>query len=150
MKFLVVDDYEYKRDRICDYIKSVVGENADIEQFSCTREIMFYCHNLRKNDDKEIKCKDMMLFLDWNFPFYKNEHIESGAGGFVLSELQRCELPIKTVIVSSDIVKLDEEYDFVLGSIKDDCSVYQKPDYEKFIPKDLHLNKDMKINEEIR
>ena len=31
----VVDDYDYKRDRICDYIKSVVGEDADIEQFAC-------------------------------------------------------------------------------------------------------------------
>lgn len=150
MKFLVVDDADYKRDRISDYIKSVVGENADIEQFTCTREIMLYLHNLRRSDDKEIKCQDMMLFLDWNFPFYKNEHIEPGEGGFVLSELERCDMPIKTVIVSSDKVKPDEEYDFVLGAIEDNCSVWQKPLYEKFIPEDLHIDKKVNIDEEIR
>ena len=137
MNFIVVDDDNYKRERICDYIKSVVGEDANITEYTCGREILLHFHNLRRNDDKDIICKNTMLFLDWNFPFYANERIERGEGEFVLSEIDRLGFNIPTVIVSSDKVEIDE-YDFVIGSIEDNSSVYQKPNYEKLIPEDLH------------
>lgn len=137
MKFIVVDDDNYKRDRICNYIKEVVGEHADITEYTCGREMLLHLRDLRRNDDKDIICKNTMLFLDWNFPFYKNERIEAGQGELILTEIERLEFNIPTVIVSSD--KIDKsEYDFVVGSIQDNCAVWQTPNYKKVIPEDLH------------
>lgn len=136
MNFIVVDDNDYKRKRICDYIKEVVGE-VDITEYCCGREMLLHLRDLRRNDDKDIICRNTMLFLDWNFPFYKNERIESKQGELILSEIERLEFNIPTVIVSSDKINIDE-YDFVLGSIKDDCSVWQLPEYQRLIPEDLH------------
>lgn len=145
MNFIVVDDDDYKRKRICDYIKEVVGE-VDITEYTCGREMLLHLRDLRRNDDSDIICRNTMLFLDWNFPFYKNERIEAEQGRLILSEIERLEFNIPTVIVSSDKIET-EEYDFVLGSIQDNCSVWQTPNYKKLIPEDLH--KKEKINDDI-
>ena len=53
----------------------------------------------------------------------------------MLEEINRLRLPLKTIIVSSDKVNIADEYPFLIGSIIDDVSVYQKKQYADFINK---------------
>lgn len=127
MKYLIMDDSEYKRNRIFDYIKSVDNE-AEILTFTYRNSLLIFLKEFRD------ECpEDFMLFLDWNFPIYEDSSPKQGEGAVILAHLERWELRIPTVIVSSDDVELNEEYSFVLGFIKDNSSVYQLPEYEKYI-----------------
>lgn len=129
MKYLILDDMEYKRDRIKEYVSSIDTE-ATFEEFSCARDFMSYLRDFVRSKDK---MKDYLLFLDWNFPFYANEHIEVAEGEHILVTLELRHFEMKVVIVSSEEVEYDTEYPYVLGTIKDDCSVWQKPEYEKYL-----------------
>lgn len=133
MDFIILDDSEYKRERIKSYIETI-NPVANITEYECARDLLVHLRELRFADNKDEICKNTMIFLDWNFPFYKGERVEAGQGSAILSELRRVKLPLSTVIVSSDEVEYDEDrYDFVLGSILDDSSVYQKDEYKNFI-----------------
>lgn len=129
MKYLILDDMEYKRDRIKEYVSSIDTE-ATFEEFSCTRDFMSFLRDFVRNKDK---MKDYLLFLDWNFPFYAHEHIEVAEGEHILVTLELRHFEMKVIIVSSEEVEYNTEYPYVLGTIKDDCSVWQKPEYEKYL-----------------
>lgn len=130
MKAIIVDDSEYKRERIKDYIMSV-DSDIEIIEFTCYIDAARFIASTR--EDKE-KAKEYMLFLDWMFPLRKDSRIEDN-GRMMLEEINRLRLPLKTVIVSSDKVTVDDEYPFLMGSIIDDVSVYQKKMYADFINK---------------
>ena len=130
MKAIIVDDSEYKRTRIKDYIISI---DADIEiiEFECYIDAARFIASTRENKEK---AKEYMLFLDWMFPLRKDSSIEEN-GRMMLEEINRLRLPLKTIIVSSDKVNIADEYPFLIGSIIDDVSVYQKKQYADFINK---------------
>lgn len=130
MKAIIVDDSEYKRERIKDYIMSV-DSDIEIVEFTCYIDAVRFIASTR--EDKE-KAKEYMLFLDWMFPLRKDSRIEDN-GRMMLEEINRLRLPLKTVIVSSDKVTVDDKYPFLMGSIIDDVSVYQKKIYADFINK---------------
>lgn len=133
MDFIILDDSDYKRERIKDYIENIMPM-SNIVEYECARDMLVHLREFRFSDDKDEICKNTMLFLDWNFPFYKGEVPEIAQGNVVLSELKRMKLSIPTVIVSSEEVEYDKErYNFVLGSILDNSSVYQKDEYKNFI-----------------
>lgn len=132
MKVLIVDDLDFKRKRIKDYVKNILTD-VEFEEFSCGRDMLNYLRPYYLNEKDKDNLKDILLFLDWNFPLYKNEMPNVGEGMTILFHIDRRKLPLKTIIVSSDDVELDEDYPFVLGTIKDDSSVYQQPIYEEYI-----------------
>lgn len=129
-KVLIIDDSDLKRDRIENYIREI-NSAFEINKFSFGRELQWFLKNYYKN---QSELQDTILFLDWNFPYYQNDWLEQGAGKHILFIIKHYELPIQVVIVSSDDVDIDkEEYPFVLGTIKDNSSIYQQPLYEKVL-----------------
>lgn len=132
MKYLILDDLDTKRERIAEYIKSIVPD-AEIEEFCCSRDFMCYMKEYWYDRDKKESTKDYLLFLDWNFPFYANDIIEPNEGEHILHTLQLRHIPMKVVVVSSEEVNGLSEFENVLGQIVDDCMYYQKSIYEKFI-----------------
>ena len=129
-KVLIIDDLDSKRNRIENYIKEI-DSTLEINKFSYSRELQLFLRNFRNN---KSNLENTILFLDWNFPNYKNDYPRKDAGMYILLLIENYNLPIKVVIVSSDEVDIDRnEYPFVLGTIKDDSSVYQKPLYEKIL-----------------
>lgn len=134
-QIIIVDDADYKRNRIKEYVKSIVEDVTFIE-FDCAREFLVWLkpYFFGNNELKEELLNNAMLFLDWNFPFYKNDRVEIGEGRSILFNLDRRDFPLKTVVVSSENVEESErDYPFVLGFIKDDMIVYQKDEYEELL-----------------
>lgn len=134
MKVIIVDDLDFKRNRIKKYVCNIL-DNVEFEEFSCCRDMLNYLRPYYLNEKNKDDLKDILLFLDWNFPFYKNEMPNIGEGETILFHINRKKMPLKTIIVSSDTVNLKEEYPFILGVIKDDSSIYQQPIYEDYIKK---------------
>ena len=130
MKYLILDDSDYKRNRIKEYVSSI-EEEAEFEEFSCARDFLSF---LREYIGKS-KMEDYLLFLDWNFPFYANEMISIAEGEHILVTLDLRHFEMKVIIVSSDEVEYTGDYPYVLGSIVDNCSVWQKPEYEEILKK---------------
>ncbi len=131
MKYLILDDMDYKRDRIKEYVSSIDKE-ATFEEFCCARDFLSFLREFIKDKNK---MKDYLLFLDWNFPFYAHEMVEVAEGERILATLEIRDFEMKVVIVSSDEVNYNSDYPYVLGSIQDNSSVWQKPDYEEMINK---------------
>lgn len=129
MKYLILDDCDYKRNRIKEYVSSI-NKDATFEEFECTRDFMVFIKEFIRNKNK---MQEYLLFLDWNFPFYAHEHIERAEGEHILTTLEIRKFEMKVVIVSSDKVEYDGEYPYVLGAIEDNSSVWQKPEYEKYL-----------------
>lgn len=137
LKVIIVDDADYKRDRIKKYISEILPD-VQIEEIECAKDFFCWLREQRlDNLDAENIAKDTLLFLDWNFPFYKNERIEIGMGDEVLRYMEARDIKIPTIIVSSDDVGTDNKN--VLGTIKDDSSVYQTPQYEELIKKYMEV-----------
>ena len=129
MKYYILDDSDYKRNRIKEYVSSI-DETAEFEEFDCSRD--FLCLIQENLKTKDI-LNNAILFLDWNFPFYHNEGIESGEGEHILITLKLRNFEMKVIIVSSDEVESESDYPYSIGSIVDNCSVWQKPEYEKLL-----------------
>ena len=134
MKFLILDDSDYKRKHIKDYVKRIQND-AEFEEFCCTRDFLDFLKTFYESGKKE-NLKNYLLFLDWNFPFYKGESINIAEGEHVLITLKLRHLSLATVIVSSEQVDIDyEEYPMVLGSIEDNNFIWQEPEYVEILQK---------------
>lgn len=138
---IIVDDAEYKRNSIKKYVSDIIPDVKFLEM-DCARDFFYWLTKTGKGSFEHILsepyegkdvCKNNLLFLDWNFPFYKNERIEAGMGEEVLEHMQARDIVLPTIVVSSDDVVTDDEN--VLGTIKDDISVWLRPKYEELIKK---------------
>ena len=129
-KAIILDDLDFKRNRIKEYLNHIYND-IPIKELECSRDMMV---EIRSNRDDISVFEDTILFLDWNFPFYKGEMVNPNEGNHILFYISRYKLPLKVIIVSSDEVIYDkEEYPFVLGTIKDESCVWQLDEYEKLL-----------------
>lgn len=140
---MVVDDNEYKTQRIYEYLKAIMPPKHIIHKTGEYVGAARYIHDNMRGG----KGSRYILFLDWNFPLRADRHPEAGMGHRLLSEIKRLGINLKTIIVSSDNVDYDKtDFPFVVGSIIDDPSIYQKKQYEDFINKIMEERKNEQNN----
>lgn len=131
MKYYILDDCDYKRNRIKKYVSSI-DKTAEFDEFDCACDFLgLIRENLRT---KEV-LNNAILFLDWNFPFYHNEGVSAKEGEHILITLELRKFEMKVIIVSSDEVESNSDYSYVVGSIVDDCSVWQESKYRELLEK---------------
>lgn len=136
---MIVDDNEYKVQRICGYLKSIMPIKHTIHKTGEYVSAARYIHD----NMRDGKAKRYILLLDWSFPLRADRYPEAGMGHQLLSEIKRLGIDLKTIIVSSD--KVDEDkinFPFVVGSIIDDASIHQKKQYEDLINKIMEERKN--------
>lgn len=120
MKFIIVDDSEYKVNSMKDSIKELFV-NAEIISFNYGNAALKHLIN------EETFEEPTYLILDMNFPSISDSRIKADNGLMFMHKLSRREIDkkIQTIIFSSDKVDLERftEFDNVLGSIRHDSSV---------------------------
>jgi hypothetical protein len=142
MKYLILDDDEYKVAGIKDYVETI-DEDADIKTFSCGVDLMQFLAPFIYNNKKYPKktLKDYILFLDWCFPLRPDDYPKAKEGITILTDIEMRNLPLKVIIVSSDKVEEDEysrDFDkIVLGSIQYNSSCYQLEEFRDLMEKAL-------------
>lgn len=127
MNIVILDDSEYKRRHIKQYMDMIV-EDARYKEFAAFHPTLKYL--MDHKDDLDL------LMLDWNFPLFQGEMPKVDLGKDFLRTMKRQKIFIPTIICSTDDVILTGDYeDIVIDQIKCDSSVYLKPQFEKAIQK---------------
>ena len=127
MNIVILDDSEYKRRHIKQYMDMIV-EDAKYKEFAAFHPTLKYL--MDHKDELDI------LLLDWNFPLFQGEMPKVDLGKDFLRTMKRQKIFIPTIICSTDNVILTGDYeDIVVDQIKCDSSVYLKPHFEKAIQK---------------
>lgn len=137
MKILIIEDNTNKFNSIVSYLEEL--EETDITR---KKSINGGLLELRNNLDTLEENKYELLILDMQLPRYEDEPsaISSVGGLCVMREIIRKDWPISVVICSGDSVMLESvECPQLLGAIKYDCSVYLKPEFEKYLRKAENL-----------
>ena len=131
MNIVILDDSEYKRRHIKQYMDMVVDE-AKYKEFAAFHPTLKYLMNHKDEVD--------LFMLDWNFPVFQGEMPKDQLGKDFLRTMKRQKIFIPTIICSSDNIILPGDYeDIVIDNVKFDSSVYLKPHFEKAIQKQKTL-----------
>ena len=126
-RVLIVDDDQYKADRAKEAVKQVFYERGIDTEFTIVNCLQGY-----KQFNRELDVFDLLV-LDMNFPVYANDRPKLGLGNLVLTEIDRRKYKIPVIVFSSELELLNKEIKNIIGGVKFDSSVWDKPKFEKVI-----------------
>lgn len=116
---IIIDDSNTKVSDITTYINRIYP-NVPVRVFNYRNPALRHLSQNKKEIREDID--NYLIVLDMCFPLYEGHFPEKDMGLSVLRELERIDLPIKTMVCSSDKQNITD-FDFVLGSITYDYSV---------------------------
>lgn len=129
---IIIDDSEFKRNDIKEYIKKI-NPDAKIIEFDNYTDAMRNITMTETYKNIQTNPESYILFLDMMFPVHPHAAIKRDTGIYVLTELNRKNIAIKTVLISSDpredLSDLQTKYPFLSGQIVHNPSVYHLKEY---------------------
>lgn len=136
---IIIDDSDFKREDIKNYIKDI-NPQAEIHEFKSYGGAMYGMRNNAKlYNILTEQPENCIIFLDMMFPAYDNGMIERDMGLQTLSELNRIDMKIDTFLISSDDIdefdKITKDFTFVKGHIKVNLVYYMKDNFKAAITK---------------
>lgn len=132
-KIIIVDDSEYKRRDIINYMCSIFGKEVDF--LECGYRNIAIQEMMKMEDDIKNNPSEYLLILDMCFPNMEDSFPERDEGLHFLFYLKHRKINISTIVCSSEDTFFNEviEYPNVLGTVKYDSSVYQKSLFEELL-----------------
>lgn len=131
MRILVVEDDDYKFNRVEDYLKNICDGASIIARAKSVNGALLELRRFNK-----LGIMYDLVMLDMQLPICEDEfeiEIEKEGGLEVLAEIRRCNYNTKVAICSSEAFTSTEYDGLVIGSIKYDSSVYLLKEFKAIV-----------------